>query len=497
MTVRRTPAIALASVLTAAAVFGSGWVGQGRVNHPNGDTVDQQPVIGLDRTGKPWVVWHTNSTDTSLFYSTWNGTGWEWSRAVSANDSGVWGRLRPDLAFDEQDRAWLVWDNGCWNNSSVIAGCYWDDSQWSAEQQVSPANSTDLCFAPKVGCGGGQVWCVWYSGPTDTTAYSVYASRWDSVAERWQPEMRVSPTNGNNNWWCDVAVDTQGKPHVVWTETEHLAIYYSFYDGTQWSPPLLVNDSSRVKASAWPQPRIVIDSDGILHVSYTGVLNGAPARDVFYTRSDGSGWIPSVRVTQDTVHNYNEWYSDIAASASDNVWIAFMRQGEGSDQFRIYAVHFDGHSWAAEQRLDNDMASQDGGCSLILDSNDLPWVVWQGMDSASGNADIYFNRYASAGVAEKTSETPPVAAPVWANMRRRGCAVRYELSQPAFVRLDVYDLTGRLVRNLVKSEQKAGRHAAIWYGTDSQGLAASPGVYICRLQNGESIKAVKLILARQ
>jgi hypothetical protein len=451
-----------AAVLLPAAVFGSGWVGQGRVNHPNGDTADGQPVVGVDRNEKPWVVWNTNATDTSLFYSTWNGTSWGWGRAVSANDSGAWGRLRPDLAFDEQDRSWLVWDNGCWNNSSVIAGCHWDDSIWSTEQQVSPADSSDLCFAPKVSCGGGHVWCVWYGGPTDVSPYSIYASKWDSVAQGWLPEMRVSPVNGNNNWWCDVAVDSDGKPYVVWTETEHLAIYSSFYDGTLWSPPLLVNDSSRVKASVWPDPRIVIDREGGLHVSYTGVLKGAPARDEFYTRNDSSGWTPSVRVTQDTVHNYDEWYSDIAASASDNVWVAFNRQGEGSDQFRVYATHFDGDSWSAEQRLDNDMASQDGGCSLVLDADNLPWVVWQGVDSASGTYDIYFNRIATPPAIHEAASGAAARFPsvVRGVMRVPASSVMRGAS------CTLLDVSGRRVKDL-----RAGAN-------DVRALA--PGVYFVR-----------------
>jgi hypothetical protein len=172
------------------------------------------------------------------------------------------------------------------------------------------------------------------------------------------------------------------------------------------------------------------------------------------------------------------------------------RQGEGTDQFRVYAAHFDGYVWSSEQRLDNDMASQDGGCSLALDANNLPWVVWQGMDSASDHGDIYCNRYVSAGIAESAAVTSPTATLPQTCLLPHGCAVRYVLLRPACVRLDVYSLAGRLVRSLGQSGQGAGRHTVVWNGRDSQGHAVSPGVYICRLQDGESKEAFKLVLVR-
>ncbi|MEO0080647.1 MAG: hypothetical protein ABIK44_08245, partial [candidate division WOR-3 bacterium] len=61
----------LAFLLTAAA-FGQGWVGQGRVNRFDSDT-DDQPCIALDSAGRPWVVWHGYSADTSRMYSRWLG----------------------------------------------------------------------------------------------------------------------------------------------------------------------------------------------------------------------------------------------------------------------------------------------------------------------------------------------------------------------------------------------------------------------------------------
>jgi hypothetical protein len=172
--------------------FGSSWVGQERVNRPNGDTLDGDPTVATDQTGRPWVVWIHNLSDTTLLWSHWGGDEWEPQQGVGQNAPGVWGRTRPDMAFNEPGRAWLVWSNAREDNSSDVAACYWDGSRWAAEQQVNLPDSTDLDFAPKVSCGGGQVWCVWYGGLTAMSSYSVYASHWNDSIHVWEPETQVT-----------------------------------------------------------------------------------------------------------------------------------------------------------------------------------------------------------------------------------------------------------------------------------------------------------------
>lgn len=477
----------------STCAFGSGWVGQGMVNRPNGDTADSDPTVIVDGAGCPWVVWDATPGDTTLWWTKWLGSAWASQRGVCHNAPGVWASPRPDLAVDRQGRSWLVWNNAYEGNSSVIAACHSDDSVWTSQQQVSPPASTDLYFAPKVSCGGGQVWCVWYGGPTDVSPYSIYASRWDSV-QGWQPEMRVSPPNGNNNWWCDVAVDSEGTPHVVWTETEHLAIYCSSYDGAQWSAPLLVNDSSRVRAATWAAPRIAVGHVGVLRVSYTGVLIGSSRRDVFHTCNDGSGWTPSIRVTRDTVNNYDEWYSDIAAKTSDDVWVVFDRQGEGSDQFRVYAVHFDGQSWSVEQRLDNDSAYYDIGPVICLDSSASPWVLWSAKPYV-GNAsfDVFFNRCMNAGLAEvqHTSSARPACLRCAALQSGSTLDVSYDLAEAAQVNLALYDKAGRCKAVMADGYMPRGTHTACCPSP------LAPGAYFCRLQAGDMSVISKIVLLGQ
>lgn len=64
------------------------------------------------------------------------------------------------------------------------------------------------------------------------------------------------------------------------------------------------------------------------------------------------------------------------------------------------------------------------------------------------------------------------------------------------VRLQVFDVTGRLVRGLVESQQKPGRYQVEWDGRDDRGRRVSEGLYFARLVIGSLVLSNKVILAR-
>jgi FlgD Ig-like domain len=59
--------------------------------------------------------------------------------------------------------------------------------------------------------------------------------------------------------------------------------------------------------------------------------------------------------------------------------------------------------------------------------------------------------------------------------------IRYELPQPGFVELRVYNLLGQAVRTLHQAALPAGFHEIAWDGRDDQGRLVAAGVYLYRL----------------
>ena len=75
--------------------------------------------------------------------------------------------------------------------------------------------------------------------------------------------------------------------------------------------------------------------------------------------------------------------------------------------------------------------------------------------------------------------------------------IRYELAGPTTVTLRVYDLQGRLVRELVNETARAGGHfAANWDGRDDRGRMAAAGVYLCRMVTDRTVAVDRMTLVK-
>ena len=75
--------------------------------------------------------------------------------------------------------------------------------------------------------------------------------------------------------------------------------------------------------------------------------------------------------------------------------------------------------------------------------------------------------------------------------------IEYRLSRAGAVRLEVYDLQGRLVRQLRGGEQEpAGRHEATWDGRDLCGREMAAGTYLYRLEVGTTRQSRSMVLVR-
>lgn len=74
--------------------------------------------------------------------------------------------------------------------------------------------------------------------------------------------------------------------------------------------------------------------------------------------------------------------------------------------------------------------------------------------------------------------------------------IAYELPSPADVRITVYDVAGRLVREIVNESLDAGIHAARWDGIDASGQRVASGVYFARLEAGNASQTRRIVLLR-
>jgi flagellar hook assembly protein FlgD len=74
--------------------------------------------------------------------------------------------------------------------------------------------------------------------------------------------------------------------------------------------------------------------------------------------------------------------------------------------------------------------------------------------------------------------------------------IRYYLPERCSVALDIYDVNGALVANLLEGYRDKGTHTVSWDGRDRNGRQMTSGVYFYRLKAGKTEVSRKMVLAR-
>ncbi|MCP4546973.1 MAG: T9SS type A sorting domain-containing protein [bacterium] len=95
-------------------------------------------------------------------------------------------------------------------------------------------------------------------------------------------------------------------------------------------------------------------------------------------------------------------------------------------------------------------------------------------------------------------EAPPVTrlAGNWPNPFNPSTVITFSLAEQGIARLDIFDVTGRLVRELVAGSLPAGDHSATWDGRDDDGYPVASGLYLYRLDTGGAAQTRKMVLAK-
>lgn len=142
-----------------------------------------------------------------------------------------------------------------------------------------------------------------------------------------------------------------------------------------------------------------------------------------------------------------------------------------------------------------DVIGIDQGPIIIMIENYLNGSVW---NRFMQDADI-LRGLASAGFTSYTGVGPKPADPgsrVWLaqnapNPFRARTTIGYRLPAAGYVRLTLYDVSGREVSRLVEGVRAAGPHEVVLGGD-----ALASGVYTYRLESGGEVSQRRLVLVR-
>ncbi|UCG29299.1 MAG: T9SS type A sorting domain-containing protein [candidate division WOR-3 bacterium] len=124
--------------------------------------------------------------------------------------------------------------------------------------------------------------------------------------------------------------------------------------------------------------------------------------------------------------------------------------------------------------------------------------VWQPGVSGDNMIRLKVIPITYTGIAEKPGEHCSYfgLGQISPNPMRTNTVIEYQLTTPLYVSLDVYNVSGQLVRTLVNQYEQIGTHQVTWNSHDEKGRQVASGVYFLKLQAGDNSTTKKLLLVR-
>ena len=74
--------------------------------------------------------------------------------------------------------------------------------------------------------------------------------------------------------------------------------------------------------------------------------------------------------------------------------------------------------------------------------------------------------------------------------------VHFRLARRERVKISVFDVAGRSVRELADRDEDAGAHTVWWDGADDRGATVASGVYFVKFSAGSVSRTMKMVLVK-
>lgn len=233
-----------------------------------------------------------------------------------------------------------------------------------------------------------------------------------------------------------------------------------------------------------------ISDDGFIIGGQTSSF-GAGLGDVYLIKTDSVG-----NVVWDTTCGGDS--SDVGLSVVQTTDGGYAVAGYtwsfGSSEYDVYIVKTDSLGSVLWERTYGDSVD-DRGYSIEQTTDDGYIVAGYTRSMGAGVNDVYLIKTDANGLIVGIQESGQFKTQNGRLLQNvpnpfdGSTVIRYSLQVPTRVTLQIYDVTGRLVENLVDEEQTRGVHQVNW---DGPGRAS--GIYFCKLKAGEFSDVNKMIL---
>lgn len=102
------------------------------------------------------------------------------------------------------------------------------------------------------------------------------------------------------------------------------------------------------------------------------------------------------------------------------------------------------------------------------------------------------------GVDEKDAKIPStyILSQNYPNPFNANTDLEFALPKAGHITIEVFNILGQKVRELISEHKEAGYHSVSWDGTTTDGVEAPSGIYFYRLEAGDFVQTKKMVMLR-
>jgi hypothetical protein len=357
---------------------------------------------------------------------------------------------------DNGDTVWTYLFGGSWGTYVNYITCTPDSGYIFTGRRYNPGRFMDV-FVHKIDVNGDSVWARFYGGddydqgncvePTAESGFVIVGLTWSFGHGMYDYYMIRINNDGDTLWTRTFGGSSSDKGYCV--------------KQTADGGFILCGDSNSFIEFAI----LAVKTDSLGEIEW---------QQVFHTGTQGDH-CRSVQQTSDggyifggfsTVQYHSDDYRFIRTDANgDSIWIKAVGDIRSDRAYCVLQTSDGGYILAGETTTDG----ADGGDYYVVKLNPHPTGIEA--NEAVPSSFLLSQNYPNPFNALTT--------------------IRYDLSAPSRVTIDIYDLIGRRVETLICREQPAGRHQVTWNAEN-----CSSGIYFYKIQAGELATTKKMILLK-
>jgi photosystem II stability/assembly factor-like uncharacterized protein len=443
------------------------------------------PSIGyMSSTGKPpiHVAWVNNNT---IYYRSRSAAGW----ALTETVSGTLSSIQPSLEVGGNN-AYVVWAENTSTGDiywryKVYTGMY---GLWMATKRVCTTGSTASTYPELT---GGYT-CTWVE--QGTTNFEVYYTTYNESSGQWNTPVNISDNSKEELF--------SNYPHLTYKQTVNgTMLYFVWTEGSEalrTAPPYKI----KFKSKELIQGKSLVAQPLPYYIAYGGEEDPSP----FNRKRDGYeqyGDEPCKRI--DKANSFLEYQFETLDPNRIYDLTAYLYQ-RGSTNLNLKAkidnillgtitlppdtVVMLNHNIPAALYNDNTVnlkiyGNNNQAVSAILALHEFEPEDVKGYKQAKTNGP--------QEIGSKPVVSYQLSLTVQPTPMAKSLSIRYTLPQKGHVRISLYDVSGRLVQNLVDESLKPGAYTIKRDNTD---LGLSRGVYFVRLETNNQTLVQKAIVVK-